>query len=436
MEKSRHVYKNFDIPYDELINFVDPVKVIGAISLSSLSKVCGGKDYGKVMAELNNINTSLVGQVPSLMEHLKDNEFRDMHKLSYITYNPHESGYDFRMNPISFVNKVYVYLGLDYSVPFINLDAPHGKEYFKDFVSGCTSDIRRKTLSTFKVNVASEINANLDSIIKYYDIDINPLMESIVIPKDFLFYLAIAELGEYERTHEEKFLILPYEYYHHVSHMRTSAYPHAIPMGNERIWYMDFRSEFEKNVPLGVIPDPRRYMVCNDEVFIAWDILEPGVVEREIRDVVSRAKSSPNVDYEKYQRLFEAKMNFYMSSPYVRYISGRYGLLGYMGFSYQNEYLLFDKFHNSQTIDPSKKTILTHEEAVFAFPSDRFDCACNDKQYILQAKESDIRIKKYNHTSNLSFLNKLDSIIKGPNVSLSTLDEEIENYKRKVLIKR
>ena len=161
MEKSRHVYKNFDIPYEEIINFVEPVKVIGTLSLSNLHKYCGGKDYGQVRAELDKINDSLISQVPSLMDHLKLNNNKDKHKLTYVTYNPHEDGYDFRMNPISFVNKVYNYLDLDYCVPFINLDAPHGKEYFKDFVSGCTNDIKRKAASIFKINVASEINDKL-----------------------------------------------------------------------------------------------------------------------------------------------------------------------------------------------------------------------------------------------------------------------------------
>ena len=48
------------------------------------------------------------------------------------------------------------------------------------------------------------------------------------------------------------------------------------------------------------------------------------------------------------------------------------------------------------------------------------------KQYINEAKASDDRIKKVNHNPNYSFINKLDGIITGPNVSISAFSEVIE----------
>ena len=123
-----------------------------------------------------------------------------------------------------------------------------------------------------------------------------------------------------------------------------------------------------------------------------------------------------------------------MKSPYVHYIKGKYGLLGYVGFSYTNDYLVFDKFHNSETVDPKDKTILTHGEAIFAVPADRFNIVRADKQRIIKAKKRDPRIKKINHTPNYSFLNKLDGVIHGPNVSLQSFEDVIEQQKKRILI--
>jgi hypothetical protein len=43
---------------------------------------------------------------------------------------------------------------------------------------------------------------------------------------------------------------------------------------------------------------------------------------------------------------------------------------------------------------------------------------------------------KYNHTINGSFLNRLDKVIASPNISTSTLEEEIKKESKKMLIKK
>jgi hypothetical protein len=160
------------------------------------------------------------------------------------------------------------------------------------------------------------------------------------------------------------------------------------------------------------------------------------MLEREVRDNIAFVRSNPNVDYDKYIKLFDVKMNYYMHSPYIKHIQGKYGLNGYIGFSYKNDYLLFDKFYNSETIDPSKRTILTHGEAIYGLPADRLSVIKGTKQDIVEAKKVDDRIRKVNHTPNYSFINKLDGIIYGPNLSLKSFDQVLEEEKKRMLIKQ
>lgn len=432
MQKSLHNYYGGDIPFEELSNFIEPIKMNINIPLINFYNIAKGPDYSTVFGELYNINKSLLSNIQILNYVITGTDF---YKLAAVTYNAHSTGYDFRINPVEVVNRVYKYFDIPYQVPFINLDSKFGIDYFKDFVRSFTYDIRRTSLDYKKIRIVEEINENIDKIIAYYDIDLTGLLERVIVPKDALFYLAYKSLVNYEKTADDKYLIYPCEYYNHVSHMNTSPYPHKIELDGRRLWFSDFRGEYEFLAGANYIPDTEKYILNDDELLLAWDILSPGMVETELRDVYERVRGENNVDYQKYQKLFEVKMNYYMNSPFVKNISGLYGLLGYMGFLYKNEYLVFDKFYNSETIDPSKKTILTHAEAIFAFPSDRFDVACNDKQYIIKEKETDKRIRKINHTPNYSFIGKLDGVIQGPNLSTSTLDIEIEKYKKKVLIR-
>ena len=438
MEKSKHEYSiSSDIPVNELFNFINPINISLPINRADYHTIfkssCDINKYVDTFYEL------LLKNIPSFN---KENRDRFIKYFATISYTSHTSGYDFRFNPVDFFNSLFRFMRLDYAIPFINLDNGYGMNYLKDYVRAYINDFNRDDSQIKddsykqKKEVLNEINANLDTLVYMYYKNINNITFGNLIPKDMLLYLACASLNKYEKERDERYIILPCEYYHNISHMNTSAYPHKISVNGMRKWFNDFRNEYKNQYdPLSIVDDSS-YILDDHEVLLAWDILKPGMLERQIRNTRDVVRATPNVDYEKYLKLFEVKMNYYMNSPYVNYIKGKYGLLGYMGFSYMNEYLLFDKFHNSDTIDPSKKTILTHAEAIYALPSDRFSVVKGSKQGIIKAKETDDRIKKVNHTPNYSFIGKLDDIITGPNVSYSTFDKVLEQEKKRMLIRK
>ena len=90
------------------------------------------------------------------------------------------------------------------------------------------------------------IYENVDKIIDLYNVDINGYIKDNCEPKDVLFYLAYNSLCKYEETKNSIFTVFPYEYYHYVSHMKTSQYPHKIiTSSGEIIWFNDFRENIE-----------------------------------------------------------------------------------------------------------------------------------------------------------------------------------------------
>ena len=438
MYKSNHRYGGYEIPVEELSNFINPINMTLEVNKNSLDSVFN--NYMEVRDYINTFYKEIIdAYIPSMDE---DKSRRFIRYNTTISYTPHTSGYDFRFNPVDFINELFKFMNLDYQIPYINLDNQNGLNYLKDYVRAYIKDFKRdeelKKLSSYdaKLAIIEDLNKNLDEIVKIYYRSLDNTVNNYVIPKDMLLYLALKSLDLFEESNrkEEKYLVLPFEYYRYVSHMRNNPYPHKIYFNNYRRWFDDFRAEYTSMCDPLYRVDDIPYIIHDNEILLAWDILKPGMLERQIRDTHQFVRSVPNVDYDKYLELFEQKMNYYMKSGYKNYIQGKYGLNGYIGFAYKNEYLLFDKFHNSETIDPSRKTILTHGEAVFALPSDRFDIVKGDKQKVLDARKYDSRIKKVNHTP--TFTNRLDDIIHGPNVSYASFDKIIEQEKKKILIKK
>ncbi len=434
MYKSNHSFTiGGGIPVEELRNFINPINMTLFVPRSELYYVFGHTHTCNEY--FFNYFKNVFSYIPSFPEG-KVRSFTQLH--TGITYTPHTDGYDFRFHPVDFMNELFKVLHVKYEIPFINLDNGYGMNYFKDYVRAYIRDFKldknNEKLENYDeiVDVLDDVNKNIDSIASMYYTNLDSLIEHNAIPKDMLLYLACAALDRFEETRDERYLVFAYEYYVNISHMNTSPYPHMVSIHGKTMWYGDFRTKYQSLYDPSIVINDNPYIIDNNEVLLAWDILEPGMLEREIRDINDKVRSNPNVDYDKYLRLFEIKMNYYLNSPYIKYIKGTYGLAGYVGFSYKNEYLLFDKFHNSDTIDPSKKTILTHGEAIYALPSDKFTIAKN-KQRVIEEKQVDPRIKKINHVPN--FTKRLDDIITGPNVSTTTFDKVIAQQKRRMLIK-
>ncbi len=426
MAKSNHIYRTFDIPYEELNNFINPISINIDIPYMDILQISNKKE--EMSKKISSYYQSILSHMPNIKSTINSRS------LSKITYTAHTFGYDFRINPITFINDVLEAINLNYSIPRINLDSTQGKEYFKDYLRSYVNDVKR--IEPDKLPILEELQNNIDYLLNtVYDVSLDPYIGDNIIPKDALFYLAYTSLVLYEKTEDKKYTIIPYEYFKYVSHMNTSYYPHwlYIPDRYQKEAYTDFRYEYKEKLGEDYYIDDTPYLLNDSEIYLAWDILKPGMVDRIVTDMYHRGRAGSNVDYAKYQRLFEMKMNYYNNSGYNRNIIGKYGLLGYMGFTYPNEYLVFDKFHNSETIDPSKKTILTHGEAIYSLPSDRFSIIGYDKQSVLEERKIDDRIKKINH--NETVIKRLDPVVHGPNVSTSTFAEESEKMKQKILIR-
>lgn len=431
MEKSNHNYPNFNIPYEELMNFIEPINVSIEIPCYEIENITIDKETAKkIENQIYQIIEHLLSYCPTLQNYINNNAWVK-NALLPLVYTPHLTGYDFRFSPIFTTNMIFCILGHDHRVPFINLDNKAGMEYFKEYAISYCNEIIRQEINLQKRIMIYELKNNIDRVCELYNIPMD--IKNYLIPKDALFYLAYKSLKRFETTKEIEYLIFAKEYYENVSHMNTSQYPHSIVMSGERLWYPEFRNEYQNNVPNELVINPNNYLLSGEDVLLAWDILRPGEADEKIRQIVEKARNNPNVDYEKYKKLFEEKMNFYLRSPYVKNIKGKYGLSGYMGFLYNNEYLLFDKFYNSDTINPFRRTILTHGEAIYALPSDRFSILNNTKQNIIKEKQRDVRIKKLNHTN--TFVRRANEIIYGPNLSTSTLDIELAKQKKKILIR-
>ena len=423
-----------ELRYSAVEDFIEPITTTIDLNMMEFNNFYIGKESNPDFRELKRTVIRKYNDIVSLLDDGLGFRF-NLGRLYNISYTPHRDKYDFRLNPIVFINNLFKGLGLNNEIPFIDLDDRYGLSCFDEFVYRNIKDILDNTEDEYVIYILENLVDNLKIVNELYYVDINSLIEETAIPKDILFTLAYKSLNDFIDTNNEVYKIFAYNYYHRISHMKNTAYPHTLRTINSNyIWYDGYRQLYRDYIGEDYVPNVDKYKLNNRNVVIGMDILRPGSIDKELTDIVHRVRSESNVDYDKFINLFEKKINFYKHSPYVNTVIGKYGLNGYMGFTYENEYLVFDKFYNSDTINPARRTILTHGEAIYALPSDRFGIIAKTKQDIIEEKEIDTRIKKLNH--NETFIKRIEPIIYGPNVSTSTFEEEIEKYKTKMLINR
>ena len=428
-QKSEHIYYDRYIPFGELNNFVEPLKMSISIPMDEFHSFIQNRILEIELEQyLKSIYRDLLMSMPEIRKVV------DVDKIVAITYTPHLNGYDFRINPIDVINNLFRELNIDFNIEFIDLDNPIGIDYLKDCFKESSKVLEKKYIGLEKE--IEDIKNNLNNICNLYNIKLDDQIERVCIPKTLLYYLAYKALKLYEETQDEVYLIYAREYYYNVSHMRTSQFPHTIKIKNLHLWYESFIKEYEearKDLDSFILEE---YVLSSGIQCAGVEILKPGKIEREFSDVLARAKANPTiVDHEKWEELFRMKINYYMRSGYTKCISGIYGLTGYTGFSYRNDYLIFDKFYNDDKTNSGIKNILTHEEAIYSFPADKFKLVKEDKQTVNREKETDHRIVKINHTINGSFREKLGNVIYGRNLSNKTVNEAIEEAKKYMLIK-
>ena len=428
--KSKHLFPNGIIPYEELTNFVEPISVTLPVPLEDLRSIGGTKGndfYNRYREMLNRI----FNHMPLLDKKLSNNK----DNINIISYTPHEDGYDFRINPINFINSILKELKYDEEIPFFNLD--NDKDAFKGYTKSVIKKLKDKKSGEDK-ELLDELYNNVDYISSLYNAKVNTdiINNNFILAKDALLYLAYTSLLKYRETGKGEYARIPYEYYHYISHMETSMFPHKVDIGkNRRIWFDTFRRIYEYSLGKEYILEFNKYALSNHTYACGWEILKSGDNEevfREAREAIHRGNRGLND--ERNRKMYMMKTDFYQSSPYKCMIKGVYGLRGYIGFVYPNDYLVYDKFYNND--DAKVKTILSHPEAIYSVPSDKIIVTSYDKQTLKEVMKEDFRIVKNNHTMNGSFIEKIDKIIKGPNLSTKSFEEVVKEDNNKVLILR
>lgn len=428
MDKDIHI-SDREINLDGMKNFIEPIKLNTNIPFCDIKNIIRRESdsYNFIL----NVYAELLEKMPTLRKYVMDNHFSE---IACITYNPHLDGYDFRFNPIEILNNIFKFIRTDLSIPFIDLDKPDGIKYLKEFVISCINQTKLFDSNEERIKILDEIKSNINSICDVYRINLTKKIKAEVVPKDVVFYVAFKNLVMYARTKDEKYLVYPKEYYEKILDMQDTFYPHKIFFDGtpKKYWFTDFSNIYEQVVNLDESIDIEPYLLSDGDILVAWQIIPAGKLVLN-NDFVGRYMGTNHHSSDaKDEALFNLKLGFYRNSPYTNTLIGLYGLSGYVGFSYPNEYLICDKFYGKTNSDKLK---YAKDEAIYAAPADRFDVLKKDKKQIAVEKALDPRIKKFNHTTTGSFIDKLEGVVNGPRVSEKTFDEVISS-ENKILIKK
>ena len=414
-----------NLTYEELTNFLEPLKLTIDIPLYKGCKIVNDdclKEIFKIKLEvINNI-------LPSI----SDTQKRDIAYNWNITYIPHKEGYTIGLSPISLIDTIYKKLALNNKVSFYNLDEDSDKEIFKNSVLNYLN----KASTTYNKNyllkpIIEDLNSNMDKLFAIKDIDLKPLLDKTMSYKNCLFYLVLSSMKELEKTAKTKYSVLPKKYYEEVIIPDSLQWPRYISIDKQIYSIQDFIEEYQ--FLMNNKPDLFNASAI-DRLGVniyrgSFELLPSGSITKS---TIQKIKKESNINYEKYKKLYENKINYYFHTNFKSLLMGTYGLKGYYGFAYPNDTVVADKLFNNQLT----RTILTHDEAIYTLPSDRLEVIALDKQSIKTEKAKDDRINKYNHDPKYNWINKINRIIENDNNSLCTFEEKIKELEEQGLVLR
>lgn len=410
--KSKHIFSNWNISFDELKHFIDPIKLEIPICPNIL----------------NNTNNSFYNVVTSMNEVILDEILDDgllKNKLicKYgISYIPCKDEYKLGYSPINLINTILNILNVDKEISFYNLD----DEDELNIAINEAKEIIQSLNSSYNLDC---ILNNMNKIFELRTIDIEEYIinNSNIQAKDLLFYVACYSLTKLQLTRNSIYSIIPKEYYDYVSNekcINKSPYPHRVKVLNGSMWIDSFNYQY---IPLTLEKElfnyKNEYNLGVKNFYADWIIFpnDHNVYEKTGNHITRQIRE---ID-DKYYELFKEKINFFEHSPYKYQLVGQHGLKGYYAFVYDNDYILSDKFYNTE----SKKSILTHSEAAYALPADSYEVTKLTKTEMIEASHLDNRIKRIYHTNN--YLDKFNEVINYPNISRISFDEIYAREKQK-----
>ncbi len=413
------------LTYEELTNFIEPLKITIDIPLYKGCKIVNDdclKELFKIKLEVIN----------NILPNISDTQKRDIAYNWNITYIPHKDGYTIGLSPISLINTIYKKLSLNNTVSFYNLDEDSDKEIFKNAILNYLN----KVSTTYNKNyllkpVLEDLKNNMDKLFAIKDIDLKPLLDKTMSYKNCLFYLVLSSMKELEKTAKTKYSILPKKYYEEVVIPDSLQWPRYLYIDKKIYSLQDFVDEYQ--FLLNNSPNLFNTSAI-DKLGVniyrgSFELLPSGNITR---NTIQKIQKESNIDYDKYKKLYENKINYYFHTNFKSILMGTYGLKGYYGFAYNNDTIVADKLFNS----PLTKSILTHDEAIYTLPSDRLEVIALDKQSIKVEKSKDIRINKYNHDPKYNWINKINKIIESNSNSLCTFEEKIKELEEQGLVLR
>ena len=425
------------VTYEELSKFIPPLKFEIPIELqSTFVRNSDFYDY------LLNINQEIV---INLLPYLDEKYKKYIVKYIPISYVPHMDGYSVSLSPMQFINNLLVILGNkynvdleDYKLPFYNLDDDNERKIFKTSVVNRVAHIKKSINNEDMNKTLDHLSSNIDELLKIRDFDLSTLVSNCVEIKTLLFYLVYSSLRQLEKTNNSIYSVLPMTYMNDVYKPDALQFPKHVFVRPSayKLGIGDFVREYNNLY----MQNSRIFnYITTDNLGVNtyignFELLPSGEVEKKLKDYAERHRIGSNIDYAKYYRLFNTKMNYYFHTDVKHILMGNMGLDGYFAFVYGNEYIVSDKFYNSLLVPDYRRSILTHEEGLYALPSDRLDVIAMNKQKIKQEKIIDTRIKKYNHDPNNNWINRVNKIIEGANVSTATFEDKIVDLENKGIL--
>lgn len=449
-----------DISENDLLSFMDKSNVEYSIPREAYKSVFD--NYYKANDIIKSFNMSLLND-------FYDEQFPNVKKALADTITPslvYDEGWRLEITTDSIINAIMrnfgsIYRAKDYSAKFDGNPISNTKRVIRELgeienriytfdTNRLYDSLSYNILNAFKdkgrdyENLREEVGGFLrttryliaDNIFEDLPYNnIGTLLEGTYQPKNLLYVLAISSLLKLEKYKDSDYSLLPNTYYERISKVGSSPYAKSVWFkGKKYFTYTSFNELYNKILlENNELLRPKTNPLDNVDILFDKFIFIPdgeGYKKEHITKESSRELKVKTEDFETLKN----KIEFFENTHYTHKMLGIDSLNGYMGYVYDNDFIVFERFYRDK--ENSKPA---SNEAIYVMPADKLLLSLTDKQAIMKyIKENPEQgVKRIIHRGE-NYKDQVNEVITSPNISNESFSSIYDRMKesKKILIKK
>ena len=264
-----------------------------------------------------------------------------------------------------------------------------------------------------------------------YDNNIGDVLDDYYEPKNLLYTLAVSSLLKLAKYKDKDYNLLPNTYYERISKVGSSPFAKTTVINKRKYFGYDVFNKMYNEIKNNTDLLDRSVIDNIDILFDKFIFIKDGE-GYDKQKVTCRGRNKFQLKEENLKELRDKK-RFFADTNYKHRMIGVDSLDGYMGFVYDNNYIIFERFYRDKN-----RSKPAHGEAIYVMPADKLLLSLSNKQEIMEYIKSnpDSGVFRIIHKGD-NYKDKVNSVINSQDISTESFDDIYNRMKKsgKILVK-